>query len=286
MNLQLVECPRDAMQGIRRPIPLDLKVKYVNLLLKVGFHSLDFGSFVSPKAIPQMADTAELVQKLETEHSPTRLLAIVLNSRGALEASRFDKIHYLGYPFSVSETFQQRNANSSIAGSLERLKKICDIAGRHDKEVVVYLSMAFGNPYGDPWSAEIVARWAEEMQKLGIKIISLADTVGMATPAEVRSLFGQIIPAFPDQVIGAHLHSAPARRREKLEAAWDAGCRRFDGALRGYGGCPMAEDELVGNMASEEIIAFLEEKGMDTGIRQEALHEAMALANEIFTNYQ
>ncbi len=286
MNLQLVECPRDAMQGIHMPIPLELKVKYVNLLLKVGFHSLDFGSFVSPKAIPQMADTADLVQKVETDDSPTRLLAIVLNSRGALDAARFEKIQYLGYPFSVSETFQQRNANSSIAESLERLKSICEIADRHGKEVVVYLSMAFGNPYGDPWSAEIVARWAEEMRALGIRIISLADTVGMATPAEVRSLFEQIIPAFPDQVIGAHLHSSPNLRREKLEAAWNAGCRRFDGALRGYGGCPMAEDELVGNMASEEIIAFLEEKGIDTGIRHEALLEAMAMANEIFTKYQ
>ena len=286
MNLQLVECPRDAMQGIHMPIPLELKVKYVNLLLKVGFHSLDFGSFVSPKAIPQMADTADLVQKVETDDSPTRLLAIVLNSRGALDASQFDHIHYLGYPFSISETFQQRNANSSIAESLERLKSICEIAVRHGKEVVVYLSMAFGNPYGDPWSAEIVARWAEEMRALGIGIISLADTVGIATAEDVGSLFGQIIPAFPDQVIGAHLHSSPNLRREKLEAAWNAGCRRFDGALRGYGGCPMAEDELVGNMASEEIIAFLEEKGIDTGIRHEALLEAMAMANEIFTKYQ
>jgi len=286
MTPQLVECPRDAMQGIRKHIPLDLKAKYVNLLLKVGFHSLDFGSFVSPKAIPQMADTAELVPRLDMSGTGTRLLAIVLNSRGARDACRFAEIDYLGYPFSVSETFQQRNAHSSISESLERLKSICEIAARHDKEVIVYLSMAFGNPYGDPWSAGVVAHWTGVMRSLGIRIVSLADTVGMASPEEVHALFDQIIPAFPDLVIGAHLHSSPALRREKLGAAWEAGCRRFDGALRGYGGCPMAEDELVGNMASEEIISFLEGKGIPTGIRQEALEEALALSREIFTKYQ
>jgi len=286
MNLQLIECPRDAMQGIRARIPLDLKAEYVNLLLKVGFHSLDFGSFVSPKAIPQMSDTAELVPLLDMNDTQTRLLAIVLNSRGARDACRFEQISYLGYPFSISETFQQRNAGCSVSESLERLKSICEIAAHHSKEVVVYLSMAFGNPYGDPWNASIVAHWTSVIQDLGIQIISLADTVGMATAEDVRSLFEEIIPAFPDQVIGAHLHSSPLHRKEKLKAAWDAGCRRFDGALQGFGGCPMAEDQLVGNMATEEIISFLEEKGIKTGIRKEALNRALALSREIFTKYQ
>ncbi len=284
--LQIIECPRDAMQGIKQFIPTELKVEYVNSLLKVGFHSIDFGSFVSPKAIPQMADTAEVLKNLDLDGSRSKLLAIVLNERGARDAANFDEIEYLGYPFSVSETFQLRNGNSTILESMDRLKRIRELAEGKNKKLVVYLSMAFGNPYGDPWSPEIVAGWAEKVIELDIDILSLADTVGMATPDEIRVLCGEMILEFPRITIGAHLHASPSNRKEKLEAAWDAGCRRLDGALKGFGGCPMAKDELVGNMPTELIIDLAEEKGTDTGIDKNALNFSMQLANEIFNRYQ
>jgi len=274
------------MQGIKDFIPTELKAKYVNSLLKVGFHTIDFGSFVSPKAVPQMADTAELVKKLDMDASRSHLLAIILNERGARDASAFEEIRYLGYPFSVSETFQQRNGNSTIVESMDRLKRIREVAENKDKEVVVYLSMAFGNPYGDPWSPEIVAEWAEKITELDIQILSLADTVGLASPNEIEALCRMMIREFPENTVGAHLHAAPSNRRAKLEAAWKAGCRRLDGALKGYGGCPMAKDELVGNMPTELIIEMAREKGENLEINEEALAQSLQIANEIFEKYQ
>lgn len=253
--MKLIECPRDAIQGIKHFIPTEKKIKYINLLLESNlFDTIDFGSFVSPKAIPQMADTAEVVQGLNLSHTQTKLLAIIANERGATEAYQFEQISYLGYPFSISETFQLRNTNATISESLERVKAIQEITEKADKQLVIYISMGFGNFYGDEWNAEIAIKWVDELQKLGIKIFSLSDTVGVATPESITYLFENLIPKYPNLEFGAHLHTTPDTWQEKVDAAYKAGCRRFDGAILGYGGCPMAADELVGNMPMENLL--------------------------------
>lgn len=282
LPVKLIECPRDAMQGWKHLIPTPRKVEYLNALLQVGFDTLDFGSFVSAKAIPQMADTKEVITRLEVRNTPTRLLAIIANTRGAEEATQYEQISYLGFPFSVSETFQQRNTNSSIDESLKRVEEIQQICQARGKKLVIYLSMAFGNPYGDPWSEEIVLHWAHRIAGMGIDIISLADTVGVATAAQVSSITGYLIKQLPACDTGVHLHSKPTSWEEKTTAALEAGCRRFDGALKGIGGCPMANDELVGNMDTELMIPYFEEKGVLNGLNKEALQRCSRLAAEIF----
>jgi len=255
--MKLIECPRDAIQGLHQFIPTEKKIKYINLLLESNlFDTIDFGSFVSPKAIPQMADTAEVVRGLDLSKSNANLLAIIANERGATDASQFEQISYLGYPFSISETFQLRNTNATIAESLERVKAIQEISEKFDKQLVIYISMGFGNPYGDEWNAEIAIKWVDELQKLGIKIFSLSDTVGVATPESITYLFENLIPKYPNLEFGAHLHTTPDTWQEKVEAAYKTGCRRFDGAILGYGGCPMAADELVGNMPMENLLTY------------------------------
>src|SRR5688572_18817049 len=280
-KISLIECPRDAMQGWKKFIPTEKKVEYLNALLKVGFDVLDFGSFVSPKTIPQMADTKDVIPKLKL--TDTKLLAIVANTRGAEEASEFDEIAYLGFPFSVSETFQQRNTNSSMVQSLVRVQEIQDICEETKKKAVIYISMGFGNPYGDPWSEEIVFKWVERIVSLGVDIISLADTVGVATPQQVERITKYLVDSLPDITVGVHLHSTPQNRADKIDAALNAGCLRFDGALKGIGGCPMANDELVGNMDTEWMIAHFEKAGYGLQLDREALANASQLATEIFT---
>lgn len=282
-NLKLIECPRDAMQGIKDLIPTTTKINYISELLKVGFDTIDFGSFVSPKAIPQMRDTADVLNKLDLSKTNSKLLAIVANERGAQDASSFDEIQYLGYPFSVSETFQQRNTNASIEDSVNRLEKINSIATNSKKEMVVYLSMGFGNPYGDPWNSEIVIEWAKKLHdKFGIKIVALSDTIGVAEPGVITSLFNQLIPALPDVEFGAHLHTTPETYHEKLKAAYDAGCRRFDGALKGFGGCPMAKDDLTGNMPTEKMIEWFIKHNIATSINETALRKALQQSTYVF----
>ena len=283
--VKLIECPRDAMQGIHDYIPIELKVKYINLLLKCGFDTIDFGSFVSPKAIPQLRDTAEVIDKLDLTSTNTKLLAIIANVRGAEEAVKFEKITYLGYPFSLSETFQQRNTNRSISVAYEDLKVMQEICMKHNKKLVVYFSMGFGNPYGDPWNAEIVTEWLEKLTKEGIHIFSLADTVGTAKHADISSVFKTTLQSYPHLEIGAHFHARPEERNAKISAAWEAGCRRFDSAMLGYGGCPMAEDELVGNISTEFMLGFLKDKEVPTGINEEAFARAKGVAGEIFGKY-
>ncbi len=282
--LKLIECPRDAMQGWHRLISTEEKVQYLNALLEVGFDTIDFGSFVSPKAIPQMADTAKVLPQLKLEGSKSKLLAIVANVRGAEEAVIFDEINYLGFPFSVSETFQLRNTNKTIAESLEQVQTMQELCIKNHKELVVYISMGFGNPYGDAYSPEIVLRWVEEMAKLEINIISLADTVGVAEPVTISNLFQHLIPAYPQVEFGAHFHAAPHQWEEKVLAAWEHGCRRFDSAIKGIGGCPMAKDDLVGNLATENLIAFCDKHQVPLPLDRNALQKAQALADVVFTN--
>jgi hydroxymethylglutaryl-CoA lyase len=281
-GIQLIECPRDAMQGWKHLIPTGKKIEYLNALLEVGFDTIDFGSFVSPKAIPQMADTAEVLKELRPEHSKSKLLAIVANQRGAEEAAGYAQIDFLGFPFSVSPTFQLRNTNSTIAQSVESVGVIQALCEKTNKQLVVYLSMGFGNPYGDAYSEDILFKWAGEMVQKGIKVISLADTVGLATPAQISFALTALIPRYPDVSFGVHLHSTPGNWREKLKAAADAGCRRFDGALKGIGGCPMAGDELVGNMDSEKIISYFGEQDFVHQLDNKALQKSIQLATEIF----
>lgn len=258
MSIRIIECPRDAMQGIEEFIPTTQKAAYINQLLKVGFDTLDFGSFVSPQAIPQMKDTAEVLKLLDLGNTATSLLAIIANARGAADACSHDEITYLGYPFSISETFQKRNTNATIDQSLQRVEEIQSLCVRHGKTLVVYLSMAFGNPYGDPWSPELAAHWARRLsEEQGIRIIALADTVGVSNEQNIRDLFKTMIPAFPRVEIGAHLHTTAESAAGKIIAAWESGCRRFDAAIKGYGGCPMAEDKLVGNLATEMLVDTL-----------------------------
>lgn len=281
--MKIIECPRDAMQGIHNWIPTEKKIAYLNALLQVGFDTLDFGSFVSPKAIPQLRDTAAVYEGLQLAGTHTRLLSIVANERGAENACRFPEIRYLGYPFSISETFQYRNTHASIAESLLRTESIQRLCQQSGKILVIYISMGFGNPYGDPWSADVVINWCEQLHKdLGITIISLADTIGVSNPENISYLFNALIPALPDVEFGAHLHSTPQTRREKLKAAWDAGCRRIDSAMLGFGGCPMADDQLVGNMATEDLLHFLEDMEIENQIDYEVLKQAQKLAHSIF----
>jgi hydroxymethylglutaryl-CoA lyase len=280
-KLKIIECPRDAMQGIHDFIPTELKVRYMDLLLEVGFDTLDFGSFVSPKAIPQMKDTSEVIQKLNVEKTNTKLLAIVANERGAIDACEFQNIYYLGYPFSISETFQIRNTNSTIAQSVERVKKIQEICVSGEKELVIYISMGFGNPYGDEWNVEIVQKWVAELAQLDIKIFQLSDTVGVARPESISYLFKELIPSNPDIEFGAHFHTTPYSWLEKVEAAFDNGCRRFDGTIRGYGGCPMAQDNLVGNMPSEHLITFAKDRNIELNFDMNKYATAMKMAMEI-----
>jgi hydroxymethylglutaryl-CoA lyase len=282
--IKLIECPRDAMQGWKEQIPTRQKIDYINSLLQVGFDTIDFGSFVSPKSIPQMADTKEVLKELHVNDSRSKLLAIVANLRGAEEAATYNEINYLGFPFSVSETFQHRNTNSSIDESLERVEDIQDICIKTGKRLVVYISMGFGNPYGDRYDEEIVFEWVNKLVSMDISIISLADTVGLATPELVYDVTSYLVESLPGTEIGVHLHSTPENWKEKLEAAVNAGCTRFDGALKGIGGCPMADDELVGNMNSEWMISYLLEKNMLPPINFEALNESLRIAGEIFNN--
>lgn len=281
-ELKIVECPRDAMQGVHEFIPTELKIRYHNILLQCGYDTLDFGSFVSPKAIPQLADTAKVLDGLDLDGTDTKLLAIVANKRGADDASQFEQIRYLGYPFSISETFQIRNTRKTISESLDLVKEMQEIVTNSGQELVVYISMGFGNPYNDPWSPEIAEKWVEEMANLGVGIISMADTVGTADAATIGPLFETLIPKFPNVEFGAHFHAAPQQRKSKLQAAWDAGCRRFDAAMQGFGGCPFAEDELVGNIATETLLEFLHETGVKDGIDKNRFGEAMLVANEVF----
>jgi hydroxymethylglutaryl-CoA lyase len=280
--IQLIECPRDAMQGWKHFIPTDRKVQYINSLLQVGFDTIDFGSFVSPKAIPQMADTKEVIRGLDVQSSKTKLLAIVANSRGAQEAVTYDAITYLGFPFSISPTFQVRNTNSTIDESLKTVEEIQELCLQNNKQLVVYLSMGFGNPYGDDYNQEILLKWADEMITRDISIISLADTVGVATPQQISFALEALIPKYPAATIGVHLHSTHANWKAKLQAAIDSGCKRFDGALKGIGGCPMAQDDLIGNMNSELMIPYLEERGLLSGLDKDALYTSLQLASEIF----
>jgi len=287
MHVKLIECPRDAMQGWKTLIPTERKIEYINSLLKVGFDTIDFGSFVSPKAIPQMADTAEVVRSLElspdsNRDGSTKLLSIIANLRGAEAACSFDAITFLGFPFSVSETFQQRNTNSSIAESLARVEEIQNLCIKNNKQLVVYISMGFGNPYGDPYDEEIVFEWVNRLVAMDIGIISLADTVGIATPEQVYEMTSYLVESLPGTEIGVHLHSTPSNWKEKMEAALKAGCKRFDGALKGIGGCPMANDELVGNMDSELMIGYFEQHDLLPALNKEALAESIRIAGDIF----
>lgn len=281
--MKFIECPRDAMQGIGAFIPTDKKISYINKLLDVGFDTIDVGSFVSKNAIPQMADTEEVIKGINTTKSNSKLLTIVANERGAEKAAQFDEITYLGFPFSISETFQKKNINSTIKESLLRLEAIQNICVNNNKQLVTYFSMAFGNPYGDEWSVYIVAHWAERLlNEFGVKILSLSDTIGSSEPNVISWLFKKLISEFPDVEFGAHLHTHPENWKEKVTAALEAGCKRFDGALLGFGGCPMAKDELVGNMPSEHILRYLIKKEMIQNISQSALKEAQNEALSIF----
>ncbi|UKJ06416.1 hydroxymethylglutaryl-CoA lyase [Solitalea lacus] len=282
MKLKLIECPRDAMQGISEFIPTALKAEYINKLLKVGFDTIDFGSFVSPKAIPQMQDTKEVLKLLDLTSTPSKLLAITANLRGAEDAVQFEEIHYLGFPFSVSETFQRRNTNSTIAESFDTLAQIQSLCMKNGKELVVYLSMGFGNPYGDEWNSDIVSYWADRLNSIGIKTMALSDTIGVSTPDTISYLFSSLRNNHPELEFGVHLHSTPNTQLEKIEAAWQSGCYRFDSALKGYGGCPMAKDELTGNIATESIISFFQKKNIDLGLDLNTWQDAMEFASRIF----
>ena len=281
--MKLIECPRDAIQGFNRHIPTEKKIEYFNELLKVGFDTLDIGSFVSKKKIPQLADTSEIIKNIKIDNSITKLLVIVGNERGAKEAVSFDEITYLGFPFSISETFQKRNINSSIKDSLIRLEKIQNLCVKNNKKLVTYFSMAFGNPYGDEWSSYIVAHWAEKLLKeFGIDILSLSDTIGTSSPEVISWLFKKLTVEFPDVEFGAHLHSNPENYFVKLQSAYDAGCKRFDGSILGIGGCQMAKDDLVGNMATEKMIEFLESKSEKLKLNKDSIQKSLNIAKSIF----
>ncbi len=283
-SVKLIECPRDAMQGLKDFIPTETKSAYINQLLMAGFDTIDFGSFVSPKAIPQMRDTAEVLSQLNLSSTKSKLLAIVANQRGAEDAAQFPEISYLGYPFSISETFQVRNTNATIEESLVRVEEIQDICLRSKKELVVYISMGFGNPYGDPWNAEIVVKWVDRLSDMGIRILQLSDTIGVSGPASIKYLFSNLIPYYQPKgiEIGAHLHTEPHNWKEKIEAAWESGCTRFDGAIKGFGGCPMAKDGLTGNMPTENMVHFFRNRHIETGIDEAVFEKAMSMALKVF----
>lgn len=282
-KVKIIECPRDAMQGIKSHfISTEAKTRYINSLLNVGFDTVDFGSFVSPKAIPQMRDTAAVLSNLNLSQTQSKLLAIIANLRGANDATQFEEINYLGYPFSISENFQMRNTHKTIQQSIKELEEILSIASRKNKEVVVYLSMGFGNPYGDPWNIDIVGKWTEKLSEMGVKIISLSDTIGSSTPAVIKYLFSNLIPKYPNIEFGAHIHTTPDSWYEKVDAAFKAGCNRFDGAIKGYGGCPMAKDELTGNMPTEKLISYFASQKVNTGIKPMSFESAYNQALKIF----
>ena len=284
-QIKIIECPRDAMQGIKDFISTEEKVHYIQSLLRVGFDTIDFGSFVSPKAIPQMVDTAEVLAKLDLSATKSKLLAIVANTRGAADASQFTEIDYLGYPFSISENFQMRNTHKTIAQSVVTLQEILDIASQSNKEVVAYLSMGFGNPYGDPWNVEIVGEWTERLSKMGVKILSLSDTIGSSNPENIDYLFSNLIPKYPEIEFGAHLHTTPNTWFEKVNSAYLAGCKRFDGAIQGFGGCPMAQDELTGNMPTEKLLSYFTSKKSISNLNPLSFESAYNEATKIFTKY-
>ena len=281
-EVKLIECPRDAMQGIKEFISTDLKAKYINAILQCGFDTVDFGSFVSPKAIPQMADTAKVLGKLDLSNTKSKLLAIVANARGATDACAFEEIIYLGYPFSISEIFQVRNTNKTIDESFMELQQIMEIAQKHNKQVVTYLSMGFGNPYGDPWNVEIVGKWVEKLSAIGVNILSLSDTVGSSTPEVIRYLYTHLIPAYPKVEFGAHLHTTPNKWHEKMDAAYKSGCLRFDGAIKGYGGCPMATDALTGNMPTEKMLSYFTQQQVNTGVNSLRFESTYNVALQVF----
>jgi len=280
--MKIIECPRDAMQGIHDFIPTDKKAAYINSLLKVGFDTIDAGSFVSPKAIPQMKDTAEVFKQLDLSNTKSKILAIVANLRGAQDAVQFDEVNYLGFPFSISETFQQRNTNSSIGESLIRVEEIQKECIKHKKELVVYISMAFGNPYGDEWSSDIAIHWSKKLHDMGIRILALSDTIGVSNPQNITELFSTLIPELEDVEFGAHLHTTPDKWEEKVKAAYESGCRRFDAAIKGFGGCPMAADELTGNMPTENLLSYFKKNNIDTGLNMDAFTSSMMLATKTF----
>lgn len=282
-DIRIVECPRDAMQGWSRFIPTADKIAYMRTLLEAGFDTLDFGSFVSPKAIPQMADTREVLKAIDDLDTSTKLLAIIANLRGAEEAAQYAHIACLGYPFSISETFQLRNTHRTIAASLEIVTQVQELCLKYGKELVIYISMGFGNPYGDAYDKDIVLHWVQELHQRGVRIISLADTVGLADTDTIAYLFSHLIPAFPDILFGAHFHSTPHDWEEKIQAAYDNGCRRFDSAIKGIGGCPMANDELVGNIATENVLYFAEKNGIPVSVNKEAFQRARVTAERIFS---
>lgn len=284
-QVKIIECPRDAMQGIKsRFIPTHEKVQYINSLLRVGFDTVDFGSFVSPKAIPQMRDTADVLSQLDISKTRSKLLAIVANVRGASEASQYKQVDYLGYPFSISENFQMRNTHKTIAQSVATLQEILVIAQKTGKQVVAYLSMGFGNPYGDPWNVDVVAKWVEKLANMGVKILSLSDTIGSSTPEVIDYLFSNLIPLYSEIEFGAHLHTTPYSWYEKVDAAFKAGCRRFDGAIKGYGGCPMAKDELTGNMPTEQLVSYFTAQKVTTGVRPMSFESAYNQALRVFNS--
>ncbi len=283
MELKIIECPRDAMQGLDTFVPTDVKIKYLDQLLKVGYHTLDCGSFVSPKAIPQMRDTAEVLDSLDMENTATKLSVIVANQRGIDDAVRHERVSYLGYPFSVSEEFQKRNTNRSLDDSLDIVKYLVDHSSVYDKEVVIYISMGFGNPYGEEWNAGIVEEWVGRIAELGVDYFSISDTVGVGDEASISEVFKRLISSYPQLEFGAHFHIRENDWREKVDAAWRNGCKRFDGAIAGFGGCPMAKDELVGNMPTERLIDYFSEQAVPTGLDLEEFIKARDLAAQVFT---
>ncbi|HQQ93464.1 MAG TPA: hydroxymethylglutaryl-CoA lyase [Bacteroidia bacterium] len=283
--LKITECPRDAMQGIKDMIPTEKKLEYLRQLLKVGLHRLDFGSFVSPKAIPQMQDTRLVLENLDPGTTGTSLLAIIANQRGAEEACTYPQIRFLGFPFSISETFQRRNTNSGITESLDRVKAIQDLCAKHDKNLLVYISMAFGNPYGDAWGPDLVMDWCHRLANLGIRHMALADTIGSSEPANISLLFSRLLPELPQVELGAHLHSTKEKALEKIKSAYASGCRNFDVAIHGFGGCPMASEELTGNIATEQLLAFAEEEKLKLGLNSSELQKAYSLSWNIFNTY-
>ena len=283
--IKIIECPRDAMQGIKTFIPTARKVSYIQALLRVGFDSIDFGSFVSPKAIPQMQDTAAVLEQLDLSKTESKLLAIIANVQGAKDAAAHQPIQFLGFPFSISENFQMRNTHKTIAESLVTLQEIREIADQQNKEVIAYLSMGFGNPYGDPWNEEIVSEWTERLAQMGVKILSLSDTVGSSTPEVITHLFSNLIPKYPHIEFGAHLHTTPDKWFEKIDAAYNAGCRRFDGAIQGFGGCPMATDRLTGNMPTEKLLSYFTAKKENTNLSAMSFESAYNEASKLFGEF-
>ncbi|WP_395053194.1 hydroxymethylglutaryl-CoA lyase [Flavobacterium sp.] len=284
-QIKIIECPRDAMQGIKTFIPTERKVAYIQSLLRVGFDTIDFGSFVSPKAIPQMQDTAEVLAQMDLSKTTSKLLAIIANTQGAISASQHKEIQYLGFPFSISENFQMRNTHKTIAESLITLQEILEIAYKSNKEVVTYISMGFGNPYGDPYNVDIVGEWTEKLHKMGVKILSLSDTIGSSTPEVISYLFSNLIPKYPKIEFGAHLHTTKEKWHEKIDAAYKAGCHRFDGAIQGFGGCPMAKDDLTGNMPTEKMLSYFTEQKVNTNTSPMSFESAYNVASRLFGEF-